>query len=124
GLTGGPGSDTMSGGIGDDAYFFAAAAAVETDTVSEGANEGRDRLDFGALAANDPVAVDLGGVATLATHARRTVVAGGAAQAIEDATGGASDDRLTRNNADNAPVGGGRHRTPPARGGGGRPLRA
>ena len=47
-LNGLAGNDSLIGGLGDDVYFFQAAIANETDTLTELINEGLDRLDFGA----------------------------------------------------------------------------
>src|SRR5262249_50848637 len=105
---GGAGDDVRAGGAGDDGAPFAAAGAAETDTVVELAGEGRDRLDFSALTAGDPVTVNLGSDTSLATHANRTVQTAAAGQAanFEDATGGAGDDSLTGNGAGNVLDGG------------------
>src|SRR5262249_62408309 len=72
-LTGGAGDDPLAGGAGYAARRSAAPVAAETDTVVELAGEGRDRLDFSALTAGDPVTVNLGSDTSLATHANRTV---------------------------------------------------
>jgi Ca2+-binding RTX toxin-like protein len=77
---------------------------VQTDTVVELAGEGTDLLDFSGLAATDPVTVDLAGTTTtLATHTNRAVVAEtvGAALHFENAHGGAGNDLLLGNAADN-----------------------
>src|SRR6185295_11123974 len=56
-LDGGEGNDIAIGGVGNDTYLFASAAAAQTDSVSELANQGIDRLDFAAL--TTAVTIDL-----------------------------------------------------------------
>ena len=56
-MSGGQGSDTLTGGPGDDVYLFRPATAKQTDIVSELAREGRDRLDFSGVTV--AVTVDL-----------------------------------------------------------------
>ena len=40
-LEGGGGSDTISGGLGDDTYVFSGTSALGTDTIFEALGEGR-----------------------------------------------------------------------------------
>jgi Ca2+-binding RTX toxin-like protein len=108
-LEGGPGVDTMQGDLGNDVYVFGAVGVIlETDTVVELAGGGSDLLSFTALAANDPVTVDLGNDNSLASHIRRVVRTGAAGQAanFERATGGAGNDQLTGNAMQNVLNGG------------------
>ncbi|MCX7417976.1 MAG: cadherin domain-containing protein [Planctomycetia bacterium] len=107
-LTGGAGNDQLLGGSGDDVYLFAATTAAETDTLTELANEGTDRLDFATLTATTNVTVNLNSDSALATHANRTVVTAAAGQAtnFENATGGAGNDSLIGNSASNRLDGG------------------
>src|SRR5262249_23550351 len=71
-LDGGEGSDRLEGGLGNDTYSFGVAIAAQTDTIVEQANAGDDRLDFSALPATVPVAVNLSSTTTsLASHAHR-----------------------------------------------------
>jgi trimeric autotransporter adhesin len=103
-LTGGQGSDLLVGGAGNDTYVFKPATRVQTDTVVELPNQGTDTLDFSALAASDPVTVNLASITTiLASHTRRTVLVGAAGEAanFENVTGGAGNDLITGNAADN-----------------------
>lgn len=106
-LTGGEGNDTLIGGVGNDLYVFGTAAANQTDTVAEAPAGGTDVLDFSALGASDPVAVDLA-AGQLATRSNRVVViaAGSAVTDVEGATGGAGDDTLIGNTMANTLVGG------------------
>src|SRR5207248_628264 len=102
-LEGGAGNDALVGSTGNDTYVFRTATAAEVDTVIELVGGGTDRLDFSTLAATDLLTVDLTSDAALATHANRTVQTGGAGQAanFERVTGGAGNDRITGNAADN-----------------------
>src|SRR5947208_2823070 len=63
-LEGGAGSDTLKGGAGSDTYVFKAASTAETDTITELAGGGTDRLDFSTLAAADGVTVNLASTTT------------------------------------------------------------
>lgn len=107
-LDGGAGSDRMLGGAGINTYTFAAAPAEESDTVVETFAQGRARLDFSRLAADDPVSVNLAGNVGLARHTRRGVVngAGGTTSAFYQVVGGAGDDMILGNNRNNEILGG------------------
>ena len=107
-LTGGAGNDTLTGRAGNDTYRFGTATAAEVNTVIELLGGGIDRLDFSALAATDPVTVNLTSDTALAVHANRTVKTGATGQAayFENVTGGAGNDTITGNAADNVLVGG------------------
>ena len=107
-LNGLAGNDSLIGGLGDDVYFFQAAIANETDTLTELINEGLDRLDFGALLATNAVTVNLSSDTALATHTNRTLQtsAVGQAENFENANGGAANDSLTGNAANNSLTGG------------------
>jgi len=104
-LAGGAGNDTLIGGADNDLYQFAPASAAETDTVSELAGGGSDRLDFSALTTS--VNVNLNSDTGIATMLNRTVktAQGGQAANFESATGGSGADRLTGNAAANALTG-------------------
>lgn len=115
-LNGGGGDDALLGGVGDDAYLFKAplsALTTETDLVSELPAEGIDRLDFSTLLATVAVTVNLNNDAELASHGpstnphNRNVIAGtGQAANFENVMGGAGNDLLTGNSADNRLEGG------------------
>jgi Ca2+-binding RTX toxin-like protein len=107
-LEGGAGSDNLAGGSGHDVYRFRAATAAEVDTVIELLGGGIDRLDFAALAATVPVAINLASDTATATHANRTVRTGAAGRAahLENATGGAGHDSIVGNDANNVLIGG------------------
>ena len=96
-MLGGPGNDTCDGNAGDDTCLFGPAAASQTDTVIEGAAGGFDTLDFSALAADDPLIVDLRVDSSMATHTNRVVNTGGAGQVdyFEHVIGGAGNDSFT-----------------------------
>jgi Ca2+-binding RTX toxin-like protein len=120
-LTGGDGSDTLVGGRGDDVYLFGAAAANQTDTLTERVGEGRDRLDFAGLPvgtswwnlevvlSGGAYADFLGDAATIAQHANRTVRTADATQRanFEDVTGSAERDFIWGNAAANRLTGNG-----------------
>ena len=102
----GTGATFIDGGTGNDTYVFAAAAAAQTVSIDEG-DGGVDRLDFSALAADDPLAVDLAAPDGLvAAHRNRTVrIVGEPRAVIEQVIGGAGDDRLVGSGAANLIVG-------------------
>jgi trimeric autotransporter adhesin len=85
-IDGGAGADTMIGGAGDDVY----KVDVATDTVTEAANEGRDRVES---------TVTL----TLAANVEDLTLLGTAAL---NGTGNASDNVITGNSANNTLTGG------------------
>jgi Ca2+-binding RTX toxin-like protein len=60
-LEGGDGNDTLIGGSDNDRYVFqrVLSGVAETDLIIELLNGGSDRLDFGSLAADDGVTVNL-----------------------------------------------------------------
>jgi Ca2+-binding RTX toxin-like protein len=98
----------MVGAAGNDRYVFPwAGSGSEIDTVVELSGGGTDTLDFSALPATIPVAVNLGSD-TLATHANRMVRTGAAGQYAnwENVLGGAGDDSITGNQLANSLVGG------------------
>ncbi len=106
-LLGGIGNDTLAGGLGDDVYRFGATTTAEADVISEGANEGVDRLDFSTLAATIAVSVNLSSDASLASHTNRTISAtGGQSANLENVIGGAASDALIGNAANNRLEGG------------------
>ena len=107
-LQGYTGSDRLEGGSGNDVYVFQATSASEVDTVVELSGGGTDKLDFSALAANNPVRVNLTSDTALATHANRAVRTGVTGQAanFENATGGAGNNTLYGNAAANVLIGG------------------
>ena len=104
-LTGNDLNNRLAGGPGDDIYVFTTAAIVQTDTVVELGAQGRDLLNFSALASTDSVRVNLASATTtIATHTNRTVLVEAAEQAanFEDAYGGAGADTLIGNASNNA----------------------
>jgi Ca2+-binding RTX toxin-like protein len=96
------GDDTLDGGEGDDLFCFAPAATPETDTLIERAAQGYDVLTFGALAALDPVTVDLSATTQIGSHQNRVLlVTSGQSANFEGAVGGAGDDVLRGNTGGN-----------------------
>lgn len=104
-ITGGEGDDEMAGLTGDDTYIFNTALAGQIDSVAENAASGSDTLFFGGLASNDPVVVNLLSNANTAVHTNRVVNSEFAAN-LENAFGGAGNDVLIANGADNFLAGG------------------
>ncbi len=109
-LTGSAGAnDSLTGGSGDDVYVFVAATATQTDTLTELANEGVDRLDFSGQASTVAITVNLASATTtLATHTSRTVQVpvAGAALWFEQVTGGSGNDTIVGNGSANVLIGG------------------
>lgn len=115
-LFGRAGSDSMTGGDGNDTYYFSDPAGLEIDTVVENnlPSAGRDTLDFGGLTMTTPVTADLTLDLTTATMGvglnTRTVRTGpsvtGLVANIENLFGGAGGDSLTGNDAINVFIGG------------------
>jgi Ca2+-binding RTX toxin-like protein/subtilisin-like proprotein convertase family protein len=117
-VTGGSGDDsltdnqadnTLIGNTGNDVYYFVEPTLAQTDTVSENANEGTDRLDFGAMTTG--VQVDLLLATAIGTDdlGFRTIntLAAGMGLNIENLTGGSGNDDLFANNSANVILGGG-----------------
>ncbi|HEY6564100.1 MAG TPA: M10 family metallopeptidase C-terminal domain-containing protein, partial [Pirellulaceae bacterium] len=110
--TGGAGDDVLAGndvdnalvgGPGNDRYVFGAPPPVpRTDTLTELPGGGTDTLDFSALTATQPVAVDLATAASLAQYGNQSVKSVvGQAEQFENAIGGAGQDILRGNGAAN-----------------------
>ena len=88
----GPGSDTLTGGLGDDTYVLNPDG---TDTINEDWNSGNDTLDYSAF--TDSVTVDLATSLAPGTN--------GIAN-IENVIGGSGDDLLTGDENANRLAGG------------------
>jgi Ca2+-binding RTX toxin-like protein len=102
-LIGGGGGDSLLGGTGDDRYIFDPASVAEADLLTEGANGGRDTLDFSAITSS--VNFSLGTGAVQIAHSNRTVRLNSTIQ-FEDLVGGSNNDRLTGNTVANSIFGG------------------
>ena len=89
----------MAGGLGDDTYAFAAAAAVEVDTLTEIAGQGSDTLNFTAL--TTVVTLDLGVTASQVVHTNRSIVLN-LNNTFENVRGGSAYDVIRGNNANNS----------------------
>ena len=103
-LNGGQGSDQADGGDGADRYVFESTTVVEVDTITDTASPDVDFLDFSALPASDPVNVVLFGVPGGTTNNRTLVFTD--PQDFENILGGAGNDVITGNLADNSILGG------------------
>jgi Ca2+-binding RTX toxin-like protein len=101
-FTGNASNNVISGGPGDDTYFFGTPVLANQDTVMELPNEGTDLLDFTALPATEPLTVDLADANNLASHTSQTVKAGaGQAGNFENVFGGAGNDTIAGNDVAN-----------------------
>ncbi len=106
-LNGAGGSDSLLGGLGDDIYLFGLATSSEADLVTEYANQGTDRLDFGTL--TTAVNLSLASRAVQGVHTNRTIKLNSpidSPNTFENATGGTGNDILTGNAVANVLVGG------------------
>lgn len=101
-LNGGKGSDTLAGKTGDDSYVFLPATSLETDTLIEVENAGRDSLDFYEI--SDNITLNLGAATTQLAHRNRRLQLSNAV-AFENVFGGKGNDSLTGNAAFNILVG-------------------
>ncbi|MFN8705730.1 MAG: hypothetical protein ACK50J_03555, partial [Planctomyces sp.] len=97
-MVGGDGNDTLSGGADNDLYVFFPSELVESDTVEEFSDVGRDTIDFSQF--STPVILNLGVTTPQTTNTNRTLTLSSASD-IEDATGGLGADNLTGNSAIN-----------------------
>jgi hypothetical protein len=102
-LTGGAGNDLLIGGAGNDTYRFDTDNALGSDIIDESGG-GVDTLDFSATT-NRAVSVNLGNKAAQVVNAGLTLTLLDD-NSIENATGGALNDRLTGNGLNNSLVGG------------------
>ncbi len=103
-LTGLAGNDTLVGGLGNDTYVFGAAAAAETDTLTELAGQGADTLNFTAL--TTAVTLNLGLTSAQVVHTNRSIRLNSAAT-FENARGGSANDTLRGNSLNNSLYGNG-----------------
>lgn len=97
-LNGGLGSDTLAGKTGDDSYVFFPTTSLETDTLIELANAGRDSLDFYEI--SDNITLNLGTSTTQLAHKNRRLQLSNTV-AFENIIGGKGNDSLTGNAAFN-----------------------
>jgi Ca2+-binding RTX toxin-like protein len=98
-IWGGDGNDKLEGGMGNDVFFFdTVSGGSETDVIKDLSGGGIDRLDFGGLAADDGVTVNL--LSGRASHRNRKIVIEDP-QNFEDVTGGAGDDTFYDNRNNN-----------------------
>ncbi len=105
-IDGGEGSDMLFGGDGSDSFLFSDASVNQVDSVNEQPEApGTDSLNFSGL--TTAVNVDLTSASTMATMAHRIVgVIAGDPAAIENVIGGAGNDQITGNAANNLLMGG------------------
>jgi hypothetical protein len=93
-IEGGPGSDEIFGGDGDDTYYFAAKATNETDVLAD--SGGQDRLDFSMLPPSIGAKVMFNAIhePAFASHAGRQIVARSdtSPSDFDNAIGGAGND--------------------------------
>ena len=102
-LIGGDGNDSLIGGLGNDSYLFGEAAGLETDTITESPNGGRDTLNFSEVTTS--VVVSLGSTAIQNVHANRKLKLN-SASTVEDILGTSAADTLTGNSLNNTLTGG------------------
>jgi Ca2+-binding RTX toxin-like protein len=101
-LTGGAGDDMLTGSTGNDVYVFNANTALGTDTVTEVAGEGTDRLNFSG--SNSSITVNLGMIGDQVVNGNLTLNL--TAAQVEQVTGGNADDTITGNTLNNVLTGG------------------
>ena len=108
-LNGGKGDDQLLGGTGNDIYLFVDTDIIETDMLTEIANAGTDVLDFSNLTI--AVTAKLSSEIELAKHNNRTIKTSATgttklAPNFENVIGGAGDDQILGNAANNSLLGG------------------
>jgi Ca2+-binding RTX toxin-like protein len=101
-LNGGAGDDTLTGGTGNDVYVFDTNTALGTDTITEVAGEGTDRLNFSG--SNGTITVNLGTIGGQSVNGNLTLDL--TAAQVEQVTGGNVDDTITGNTLNNVLTGG------------------
>ncbi|MEW6567040.1 MAG: calcium-binding protein [Chloroflexota bacterium] len=101
-LTGGAGDDALLGGPGNDTYSLNTRSALGTDTVTEAAGEGTDRLNFSGSTL--PVVVELSAVGNQVVNAN--LILNLTAPQVENVTGGNGNDIIIGNDLNNNLSGG------------------
>jgi ELWxxDGT repeat protein len=101
-LNGKSGSDSMSGGLGNDVYIFDNALSFESDTVTENLSGGRDMLSFAKVTSD--VTLNLGISTSQDVHINRSLTLSSASE-FEGAAGGSGNDILNGNSRNNILVG-------------------
>jgi len=94
----------LAGEAGDDVYLFDTDTPLDTDTVSEALNAGRDTFDFSATS-SQAVSVNLADPALQIVNANLSLDLN-AGNRIENVIGGERGDTLTGNSLDNVLTGG------------------
>ncbi|WP_413171279.1 beta strand repeat-containing protein [Anabaena azotica] len=102
-LTGNSANNVLTGGNGNDTYAFVANSALGTDTITETTTGGTDTIDFTGTTVG--VNVNLGVTTSQTVNSNLKLILS-ANNVIENATGGAGNDRLTGNTLNNTLSGG------------------
>ncbi|MFO1003249.1 MAG: M10 family metallopeptidase C-terminal domain-containing protein [Planctomycetaceae bacterium] len=102
-ITGNSLANVLTGGLGNDVYFFDTDTALGTDRIQD--TGGLDTLNFGGTTAQS-IAVDLSGTAAQVVTASRLTLQL-SSNAIENVIGGSLGDTLTGNSLANTLTGGG-----------------
>ena len=102
-LQGNSANNTLTGLDGNDTYRFLATTALGTDTITETTTGGVDNFDFTGTTAG--VNVNLGITTSQTVNSNLKLIIS-ANNVIENATGGAGNDRLTGNGLNNTLNGG------------------
>ncbi|TWU05455.1 dockerin type I domain-containing protein [Stieleria varia] len=92
----------ISGGDGDDVYYFRHLSAL--DWINEFEGQGRDRIDFSLTPASVSLSIDLSSQVLAELNQAGTAIrvrAGGDLEAIEDVVGGQGDDVIRGSSRDN-----------------------
>jgi Ca2+-binding RTX toxin-like protein len=103
-LTGNSRDNGLTGGLGDDTYFFDAATALGTDTLDESGG-GTDTLDF-SLTTTRSVSINLSLAGQQSVNAGNLDLILSAANTFEKVIGGSLNDRITGNSLANRLTGG------------------
>jgi Ca2+-binding RTX toxin-like protein len=101
-INGGAGNDALYGGAGNDTYLVNANTDTGTKTIIEQTGEGSDTIDFSASSVDLSVDLSLTTTQSVATNVNLVLPI----VSLENVIGGAGNDTIAGNSADNVLTGG------------------